>query len=237
MARRKQQSRKERREQQRANQQRQRIYIALGVIAIVVIGALLVWVRQPRTTVEDVALPENLTPPPGADGKAWGPSEAPVVIEEFSDFQWPFCKQFADDAGRQLEEVYAGTGQVRFEYKHFPVIGEESRRAAEAAECAAEQGQFWAYHDTLFLNQQGENLGAFNDGALKTFASAIGLDETAFNECLDSDRYEDVVSQELAEGQEREVQSTPTLFINGEQVVGVVPFSDLQAAIQSALNQ
>ena len=87
MARRKQQSRKDRREQQRASQQRQRITIALGVIAVVVVGALLVWVRQPRTNVEDVALPENLSPPPGADGKAWGPSDAPVLIEEFSDFQ------------------------------------------------------------------------------------------------------------------------------------------------------
>lgn len=87
MARRKQQSRKERREQQRANQQRQRIYIALGVIAVVVVGALLVWVRQPRTNVEDVALPENLSPPPETDGTAWGPGEAPVLIEEFSDFQ------------------------------------------------------------------------------------------------------------------------------------------------------
>lgn len=89
----------------------------------------------------------------------------------------------------------------------------------------------------MFLNQQGENIGTFNDGALKAFAAAIGLDETAFNECLDSGRYEDVVSQDMAEGQAREVQSTPTLFVNGEKTVGVVPFSDLQAAIQATLNQ
>lgn len=87
MARKQQLSRKERRKQQQANQQRQRMYIAIGIIAVVALGALLVWVRQPRTSVEDVALPDNLNPPPGADGKAWGPSEAPVLVEEFSDFQ------------------------------------------------------------------------------------------------------------------------------------------------------
>lgn len=89
----------------------------------------------------------------------------------------------------------------------------------------------------MFLNQRGENIGTFNDQALKAFAAALGLDESAFNDCFDSGRYEDVVRQELAEGQERTVRSTPTIFFNGEKIEGVMPFENLQAAIQAELNQ
>jgi protein-disulfide isomerase len=135
-----------------------------------------------------------------------------------------------------LQETYAGTDQVRFEYKHFAFLGNESTRAAEASECANEQGQFWPYHDTLFLNQRGENLGAFSDQNLKAFAVAIGLDEQAFNDCLDTDRFREVVDAEVSESEERAVRSTPTLFINGEKMEGVVPFERLQSIIEAELN-
>lgn len=126
---------------------------------------------------------------------------------------------------------------MRFEYKHFAFLGEESRQAAEASECAREQGQFWPYHDVLFANQRGENAGAYRTQALEVFAVALGLDEEAFSECLASDRYEDVVEAERAEGEERGVQSTPTLFVNGEMIEGAVPFGQLQPRIEAILSQ
>jgi predicted DsbA family dithiol-disulfide isomerase len=86
------------------------------------------------------------------------------------------------------------------------------------------------------LNQRGENIGTFHEGALKSYAVALGLDETAFNECLDSNRYQSVVTSELAEGQDREVSSTPTIIINGELIRGAVPFEQLQRQIQAELN-
>lgn len=135
-----------------------------------------------------------------------------------------------------MQETYAGTGQVRFEYKHFAFLGDESTRAAEASECANEQGQFWPYHDTLFLNQRGENSGAFSDQNLKAFAAALGLDEQAFNDCLDSDRFREVVGAEVSESEERAVRSTPTLFVNGEKIEGAVPFERLQPIIEAELN-
>lgn len=88
----------------------------------------------------------------------------------------------------------------------------------------------------MFLNQRGENLGAYDDGALKAFAVALGLDEAAFNECLDSNRYQNVVGSELAEGRERTVRSTPTLFVNGEMIEGAIPFEQLQQQIEAELN-
>ncbi len=131
--------------------------------------------------------------------------------------------------------MYAGSGLVRFEYKNFAVIGPESIRAAEAAACANEQGQFWPYHDTIFANQRGENQGAFRNDTLKAIAAALGLDEAAFNDCLDSDRYREAVEAETTAGQERSVRSTPTLFINGEKIEGAIPFEQLQPLIEAEL--
>lgn len=131
--------------------------------------------------------------------------------------------------------MYAGSGLVRFEYKNFAVIGPESIRAAEAAACANEQGQFWPYHDAIFANQRGENQGAFRNDTLKAIAAALGLDEAAFNDCLDSDRYREAVEAETAAGQERGVRSTPTLFINGEKIEGAIPFEQLQPLIEAEL--
>lgn len=125
---------------------------------------------------------------------------------------------------------------MRFEYKHFAFLGNESTRAAEASECANEQGQFWPYHDTLFLNQRGENSGAFSDQNLKAFAAALGLDDQAYNDCLDSGSYREDIDADVSESEERAVRSTPTLFINGEKIEGAVPFGQLQSIIEAELN-
>ena len=131
--------------------------------------------------------------------------------------------------------MYAETGLVRFEYKHFAFLGAESILAAEASECANEQGQFWPYHDIIFANQRGENQGVFNKATLRFFATAIELDESEFDNCLDSNRYRMDVTAETNSAKEREVQSTPTLFINGEKIEGAVPFDQIQARIEAEL--
>ena len=114
-------------------------------------------------------------------------------------------------------------------------MGPESVRAAEASECANEQGQFWQYHDTLFLNQLGENLGAFSDPTLKTFATALGLDQGEFDACLDSNRHRAVVNGDSGEAAERGVTSTPTIFINGQLIPGVTAFEDIQPIVEAQL--
>jgi len=226
-----------RRAEYRAQQKRRRAVIALSIavalIAVAIIAGILL--QQPAITADEVVLPPTLESPPNAEGKAWGPADAPVLVEIFADFQCPFCARFAMDSGRQMVETYGGSGQVRVEYNHFAFIGPESRQAAQAAECAGEQGKFWQYHDTLFANQRGENEGAFSDDALRAFAAALELDEAAFEQCLASARYEDEVQADTAASQERGVRSTPTLFINEVKVEGALPFVDLQARIEAAL--
>lgn len=126
---------------------------------------------------------------------------------------------------------------MRFAFRHFAFIGDESRWAAEATECANEQGRFWDYYDKLFEEQTGENVGAFNQDNLKGFATDLELDTEQFNQCLDSGKYRAKVAQEVAEAQRLGVRSTPTLFVNGQLIRNGSDYQTLQAAIETALKQ
>jgi len=124
---------------------------------------------------------------------------------------------------------------VRLGYVHFAFLGPESQWAGEASECAADQNAFWEYHDFLFDSQNGENQGAFNKDNLKGFAVQLGLDAQAFNECLDSGKYAELVQQETAWAQSLGVQSTPTFVLNGQGIIGAQPFEAFQQAIDALL--
>lgn len=170
-----------------------------------------------------------------AQARSLGRADAPVVLTEFSDFQCPFCARFAIDTEPQIIEPYVKTGKVRLEYKHFIVVGEESWWAAEAAECAAEQGRFWEYHDLLFRRQGGENIGTFAKVKLKGLATELKLDRDAFDKCLDSDIYKARVEADIAEGRALGVQSTPSFFVNKRAIVGAQPFSAFRNVIEQEL--
>ena len=124
---------------------------------------------------------------------------------------------------------------MRFGYVHFAFLGPESQWAGEASECAADQNAFWEYHDFLFDSQSGENQGAFNKDNLKAFAVQLGLDAQAFDECLDSGKYTEIVQQETAWAQSLGVQSTPTFVLNGQGIIGAQPFEAFQNAIDALL--
>lgn len=128
-------------------------------------------------------------------------------------------------------------GQVRFVFRHLAFIGDESIWAAEASECANEQGHFWEYHDKLFAEQGGENEGTFSRDNLKRFAADLGLDTEQFNQCLDSDQYRAKVQQESAEAQRLGVRSTPTVFVNGQLIRDGSNYQVLQTAIEAALSR
>jgi len=170
-------------------------------------------------------------------GTSRGSPDAPITIVEYSDFQCHFCQQFSVTTARELERAYIATGKVRLTYKHRIVFGEESTRAAVASECAAEQGQFWPYHDLLMEAQASPSVEDLTAGKLKGFARELGLDTAAFDVCLDSDRYRDKVMRETEEGKQAGVGGTPTFFINGIQVVGARPFEVFQGYIEDLLGR
>jgi protein-disulfide isomerase len=116
-----------------------------------------------------------------------GSPDAPIIIVEFSDFQCPFCGKLEREAIAQLRSKYVSRGKISIVHKHAAVLGDESTWAAQAAECAANQGQFWKYHDLLFAGQDGENQGAFTQEKLLGFAQELKLDLTRFESCLKND--------------------------------------------------
>ena len=165
------------------------------------------------------------------------PESAPAVtLVEFGDFQCSHCQAFALGIGRRLKDEFVNAGRIRFEYRHFSFIGEESFRAAEASECAADQGKFWEYHDTVFENWDTPNTGAYSDDNLKGFASRLGLDRGAFDSCLDSGKYRGKVDDDIREGERLGVNATPTLFLNGRKVEGAATYDDFAQLIESEIS-
>ncbi|MCB0176771.1 MAG: DsbA family protein [Anaerolineae bacterium] len=182
----------------------------------------------------------NQPPPPTPEAsfdKSEGAADAPVVVVEYADFQCPYCREFATGPERQLKQDYIDQGLVRYVFHHMAFIGDESRWAAAASECANEQGHFWDYHDKLFASQTGENVGDFTYDNLKRFAAELNLDVQQFDQCLDSGKYEAKVQQEVAAAQRSGVTSTPTLFVNGQLIKQGSNYQVLQRAIDAALNR
>jgi protein-disulfide isomerase len=125
---------------------------------------------------------------------------------------------------------------VKVIFWNFAFLSQESFWAAEASECAADQDMFWAYHDKIFDNQNGENKGSLSKENLKRFAAELGLDTDAFNQCLDSGKYTELIQQDVQIAQSLGVNSTPHFLINGYTVRGALPFENFQQAIESLLN-
>ena len=204
------------------------LIIGVVVVAIAVVAAIAVFGGS------------NPPPPPTPEAsfdKSEGAADAPVVVVEYADFQCPYCREFATGPERQLKQDYIDQGLVRYVFHHMAFIGDESRWAAAAAECANDQGHFWDYHDKLFASQTGENVGDFTYDNLKRFAAELNLDTQQFNQCLDSGQYEAKVQQEVTAAQQSGVTSTPTLFVNGQLIKQGSNYQVLQRAIDAALNR
>jgi protein-disulfide isomerase len=163
-----------------------------------------------------------------------GSDDAPVTMVEFSDFKCPFCGRFSTETLPLIREQYINTGQVRFVYKHFAILGSESNRTAEAAECAAEQGQFWEYHDLIFADQTTTR-SVFNDDALTRLAGDLGLETAAFSDCLASGRYTDQIQRESQAASAMGLRGTPGFLINGVFVSGAQPVEAFQQVIEEQL--
>ena len=165
--------------------------------------------------------------------------DVPVTIVEFSDFQCPFCRKFWIESFSQLKRDYIDTGKVRLIFRDFPLsIHDQAKPSALAAECANEQGKFWEYHDALFEEQQklGTGTVAYSTQDLKAWATKIGLDSNKFASCLDSEKYASEVDEDTESGSSFGVTGTPAFFINGELVVGAVPYANLKSVIEKAIS-
>jgi protein-disulfide isomerase len=166
-----------------------------------------------------------------ATGPAKGGGEkAPVTIVEFSDFQCPFCSR----VNATIDQVMKTYGdKVRLVFRDYPLpFHQQAPKAAEAAQCAHEQGKFWEMHDKLFANQT-----ALQVADLKKYAGELGLDQAKFDGCLDSGKMEAVVKKNFEEGGTAGVEGTPAFFINGRLVSGAQPFEEFKRMIDKELTR
>jgi protein-disulfide isomerase len=163
-----------------------------------------------------------------ADDPVRGNRKAPVTLVLFSDFQCPFCGRI-EPTLEQVEKTYGD--KVKVVWKHQPLpMHPQAVPAAEAAEAAREQGKFWEMHDKLFQNQQGLSPEAYS-----RFAKELGLDLSKFEAARQSGRGRARIQEDQAVAGRIGVGGTPTLFVNGERIVGAVPFEQIKAVIDRQL--
>lgn len=164
-----------------------------------------------------------------AEGAVMGPADAPVRIVEFSDFQCPFC--------RVVQETLAAVrarhpDRVAIVYRHLPLdaLHPHARAAANAVECAGEQGRFAEYHDGLFAAQDSIGVRSWDH-----FAEEAGLpDLDAFRQCVAENRYADRVERDALLAAELGLEATPTLIVNGTVYSGAPPEEELERLVRAA---
>jgi protein-disulfide isomerase len=163
------------------------------------------------------------------DDPSIGPADAPVTIIEFSDYQCPYCQVWYKQVYQQLLASYPN--KIRFVYRDLPLpMHPEAIPAAEAAECADEQGAYWKYHDALFTQQNGLNRAAYEQ-----YAADLGLDTKAFVACLDSHRYQAEIQADASDATRVGISGTPSFVVNGRILIGALPFSEFKAVIDEEL--
>jgi protein-disulfide isomerase len=205
---------------------------AIGIV-LLLIGIGFIVLRQQKNMADKTLSVPNVV----SLDKSLGSENAPVVVVEYGDYQCPACGQFATIVKPKIVEEFVNSGQVRFVFRSFQFIGEESQWAAEAAECANEQGKFWEFYDKLYSSQAGENAGAYRKENLEGFAAELGLKTEQFNQCLATGKYEDKVKAETLEAQTLGLRSTPSVFVNGELVEGGGQYEILSAKILQAASK
>ena len=214
----------------RAKRQRQARMQRLGMIGIMVVGALLV---AAVLIFPNIRTNTEFTSRPNANDNVMGDPAAPITITEYSDYRCSHCGSFVFETEPLLVEDYIEPGFVKFVYRSMGGwLSEQSLLAAEASYCAGEENKFWEYHDKLFENQK-----ALDEESLKKYAKDLGLNTKNFNSCLDSEKYKEEVEKDAADGAEIGVTGTPAAFINGRKVVGAQPYEVFKKIIDEELEK
>jgi len=190
-------------------------------------------VIQPTAGVQPTVVPPFVDGVSVDDDPFLGDEDAPITIVEFSDFQCPYCSRFHAQTLQPLLDEYGD--KIRFVYRDFPLtsIHPDAMKAAEASECADEQGVFWELHDAMFQNQPITGVGL---AAITTMGGTIdGLDVDKLNECIASGKYAEEVQKDMTDATTYGVTGTPTFFINGYRLVGAQPLQSFTAIIEQEL--
>lgn len=226
--------------------QRITMYTGIGVLAVllVLVGIYLFTERGvPRRSAEAESVgnfEEYLETRPSL-----GDPNAPVTLVEFADFKCPACKAFHELAYYNLKEDFIDRGRVRLVFMNFPIpLGEDSYTAAVAGECLFRQDEraFWLYYDAMYTYQGPESqrwvtLNRLQEIVQDYVDPLVDVDEEDFAQCVEEERYRDVVEQDRQMGVNLGVRGTPTIFLNGEKLERWGPYSQLKARIERELQE
>ncbi|MDX1377342.1 MAG: thioredoxin domain-containing protein [Anaerolineales bacterium] len=251
---------KSKRQLRREKMQQKQTRTRLITISLITLGAaLLVFAflyPSIRPIAEVVAVDVDL--PTTYSDNTMGDPNAPIKIEEYSDYQCPFCERFHNETEPLLSQYYIETGKVYFVYRSMGNFvsdniarsrgvpaATESQDAAMAAYCAGDQNMFWEMQAHLFGNVLGEDVGSFSDRRLAEIANIAGLNMDEFTACYDSGKYRDRTQQDFADGSAAGVTGTPafivTWTVNGETktktISGAQPFNAFQVELEAILNE
>ena len=205
-------------ETERARQRRIALIAGAVVIAVLVAGGL-IWSNRdssdlPTLQVADAAELSGIP----TDGRVIGDPNAPLHLVEYGDYQCPACASFATQVFPELLSSYIAPGKVSFEFRDLAFLGNDSVTAAQAAACAVPQNGFWLYHETIYKNHYGENLGNLSTSRLLDMAELSGLDRDQLAACLDDGTTAAEVQAMHQEATQLGVASTPSFVLNGELI-------------------
>jgi protein-disulfide isomerase len=190
-------------------------WIVIGIIvAALAIGIVVQSTRSKSENTKVVTPTRNLGP---NDSEIEGASSAPVLVQEYADFQCPSCKAFHDSLNTTVEDLVK-TKQIRYAYTYFPFIGDESVAAAAAGVCAGDQDKFFAYSDILYTQQRPENSGFLTTDQLVEFGKEAGITGPSFDtfeKCVRAGTYEGFARRSAENASKRGINSTPTVLVTG----------------------
>lgn len=205
-----------------------KIVIGLLIVNILISLIILNMVYSSGGSAPTPSAPQEQQPEPQIlkqvsldDDPLIGNKDAKITIVEFSDFQCPFCRRFWSATLPQLKKDYIDAGKANLVYRDFPLgFHPGAQPAAEASECADDQGKFWEMHDKIFGEQdkQGQGTAQFGKEELKTWAKSVsGLDYSKWESCFDSGKHTEEVKKDEADGNKYQVSGTPTFFIGNSK--------------------
>jgi protein-disulfide isomerase len=207
-------------------------------VAAVLIGVVLIVFARPPATASNDTLTEPPTTYPAAlvAGDVLGASTAPVVMQVYADFQCPACRMFVTSQLPSLVNDFVTPGTLRIEARDIDILGKgspnESLELAVGAACAAEQDRYWQFHDLVFWNQGRENKGDHNAAFIEKVATAAEVDMAAWSTCITRQDLRTAVTAVTQSAVSAGVNSTPTLVINGQSMVGVPDYTKLADLIR-----
>lgn len=210
-----------------------------ATVILLLVAALAFGVAKARDggslRLKPLVMPTHALSGADADGELLGKASAPVLVEEYGDFQCAACTAFQQDAGPAIQRL-AAHGTIRFVFHPVAFSGTDAYRAAAAATCAGDEGRFWPFHDRLYRDaQQAQgSLGSLSKADLIAAGQQIGLTGQRFTSCVQHGTYEPWARKLTADAARRGVNGAPAIFVNGRTSAAYLTPDGLLAAIRAA---